>query len=83
MHIEKGRLGQFFLFIGLILLILFAGSSQTQGTQVGYFCLSMLVFAVAFFLIFKDWKPPSAGSRFSSLRKITQRKGGKGQAGKN
>jgi hypothetical protein len=85
MHPESGRVGLFFLFIGLILLILFSGSGSVSGenTQVGYFFLSLLSFILAFFLIRKDWKTPGQSARFRAFRKLTQKKPtGKGPPGK-
>ncbi len=81
MHPEKNRVGLFFLFIGLILLILFSGSASDdqEGYQVGYFFLALLSFAFAFYLIRKDWKAPGESARFRTYRKLTQKKpGGKG-----
>ncbi len=74
MHVEKGRIGQFFLFVGFVLLILFSGAGQAGGIQVEFFCLSLAAFALAIFLIWKDWKAPSPSSRFRSFRKFTQKK---------
>jgi hypothetical protein len=85
MRPEKGRVGLFFLFIGLILLVLFAGSGSDRqdGLQLGYFFLSLLCFILAFVLIRKDWKNPGETARFRSFRKLTRKKaGGKGPAKK-
>ncbi len=76
MQIEKGRVGQFFLFVGFILLILFSGANQAGGIQVEFLCLSLVAFALAFFLIRKDWKTPSPSSRFRIFRRGNQKKGG-------
>ena len=82
MHVEKNRVGQFFVFGGLIFLILFAGSSQSNGIQVGYCCLSTIALTIGAILIWKDWKPPSQTARFRTLQKITRRKpGDKGNKG--
>jgi hypothetical protein len=74
MHIEKGRVGEFFLFVGLILLILFAGAGQAGATQLEFLCLSLITFALAFWLIWKDWKAPAPRSRFGLSRKSSSPK---------
>jgi hypothetical protein len=82
MRPERGRVGLFFLFVGLILLILFAGSgsNRQEGLQIGYFFLSLLSFLLAFLLIRKDWKEPGESARFRTFRRFTRKKaGGKGQ----
>jgi hypothetical protein len=53
-----------------------AGSDRLGGAQIGFFCLSMLAFALAFYLIWKGWKTPAESERFRSLRKITRKKTG-------
>ncbi len=82
MRPELGRVGLFFLFIGLVLLILFAGSgsNRQEGLQFGYFCFSLFSFLLAFLLIRKDWKEPGESARFRAFRRLARKKaGGKGQ----
>lgn len=81
MHIEKGRLGEFFLFIGLILLIIFFATDQSQDPQAWLFFLGLLVLGLGFYFIRRDWKPPGPSQRFRIFRKQDKKKkeGGEGK----
>jgi Ca2+/Na+ antiporter len=76
MHIEKGRIGQFFLFVAIVLFIFLLGMNQFGSAQLGLMCLSMCFFILAIVLIWRDWKPRAGSERFRSLRKMTQKKQG-------
>jgi ABC-type Fe3+ transport system permease subunit len=69
MHVEKGRFGQFFLFIGLIALVIFFTIDQSQQFQAGFFFAGILLAGVGVFLIWRDWKRPPPANRFRLLRK--------------
>ncbi len=76
MQIERGRVGQFFLFVGLILLVIFFATDQSQEPQVGWFFGGLLVMGVGVYLIWKDWKPRPPSQRFRLLRMYRKRKEG-------
>jgi hypothetical protein len=84
MHPESGRVGLFFLFIGLVLVILFAGSGSDsgEGLQMSFFFLSLAAFILAFYFIRRAWKAPGESSRFRTFRSLTRKKSDKQQGKK-
>jgi len=81
MRIEKGRLGEFFLFIGLIVLIIFFATDQSQDPQAWLFFLGLGMLGLGAYFIWKDWKPPAPRQRFKMFRKQEKKKkeGGEGK----
>ena len=79
MHIEKGRIGEFFLFIGLIILIIFFATDQSQDPQTWLFFVGVIVLGLGIYFIWRDWKPPAPSQRFKIFRKQEGKKkeGGK------
>ena len=74
MKVEKGRIGIFFLFIGLILLALFFTTYEAQGPQVGFFFIGLLVTGLGIYFIRKDWKPAPPSGRFRLLKSPSNNK---------
>ncbi len=74
MSAEFGRVGQFFLFAGLIMLILFFFSDQGETPMVGLFFAALACTILGALFIRKDWKAPGPSKRFLSFRKFTQGK---------
>ncbi len=73
MQIEKGRVGTFFIFIGLVLLVIFFIADQNQSPQVGFFFSGLIMTFLGVYLIWKDWKPRRSSSRFRLIRKLNRK----------
>jgi hypothetical protein len=73
MPIEKGRFGQFFLFIGLILLVIFFTVDPSQESLIGFFFLGLILAGLGVFLIWRDWKRPPPADRFRMLRRMRRK----------
>jgi Na+/phosphate symporter len=73
MHIEKGRVGQFFLFIGLLLLVIFFTTDQAKHPQYGFFFIGVIVLCLGIYLIWRDLKPPEESQRFRAFRRWRER----------
>lgn len=68
MGIEKGRFGQFFLFIGVIALVIFFSWGQ-EATAPFILLLGGAISVIAGgVLIWKDWKPGPQSGRFRILK---------------
>jgi hypothetical protein len=75
MDIEKGRLGQFFLFIGLLFLAVFFTTDQSQDPQTWLFFAGVASIGLGIYFIRRDWKPPPPSQRFRMLRKKKKQEG--------
>ncbi len=79
MEIEKGRVGQFILFIGLILLVIFFTTDQAKHPQYELFFFGLIGVGCGVYLIWRDLKPPPESQRFRSLRKWRDKQGDRGK----
>ena len=73
MHISRGRVGQFLLFIGIILLVVFFVSDQNTYFQPGFFFFGLIISLWGVYLIWRDLKPVGESKRFRSLRKLRKK----------
>lgn len=73
MQMQKGRVGQFFLIIGLISLVIFITTNQVDNPTYGYFVAGLALSLLGGFMIFQDRKPPAPTARFHSYRKMRQK----------
>ncbi len=73
MHIRLGRLGQFLLFIGIILLVVFFVSDQNTYFQPGFFFVGLVLSFLGVYIIWRDWKPTSESKRFRTLRRLRKK----------
>lgn len=64
----SGRIGQFLLFIALILLIIFFATDQAQEPAYSYCCWGMLLLFAGLALIWRQRKPPAPSTRFRIFR---------------
>jgi hypothetical protein len=70
MRAEKGRVGQFFLVIGLILLTIFFFTAQGEHPAYGYFIFGALVTFFGGFLIWRYRKPRPQAERFRTVNRM-------------
>ena len=63
------RLGTFFILVGLVLLILFAGSYISNDIKVSYLLLSILALLAGSLL--QRNKPASDSGRFNAIRRAS------------
>ncbi len=73
MNIRLGRLGQFLLFVGIILLVVFFVSDQNTYFQPGFFFVGLLLSFLGVYIIWRDWKPTTESKRFRTLRKLRKK----------
>ena len=73
MRVEKGRVGQFFLFIGVILLIIFFSIDPDATPLVSFFFWGIGLAGLGLYLIRRDWKKPPPSERFRLFRKPPRR----------
>ncbi len=73
MHIRRGRIGQFLLFIGIILLVVFFVSDQNTYFQPGFFFIGLVFSFLGVYLVWRDWKPVGESRRFRTLRRLRKK----------
>ncbi len=73
MHIEKGRLGTFFIFVGVVMLFIFFIADANHTPQVGLFFAGLIITFLGVYLIWKDWKPRRTSGRFRLIRRLNRR----------
>lgn len=74
MGIEKGRVGQFFLFLGAISLVIFFTTGNSTSPPTMFFLAGAALLIIGIFLMWKDWKPGPQSNRFRILRGAKRRK---------
>ena len=73
MNIRLGRVGQFFFFIGIILLVVFFATDQNKNFQPGFFFFGLALSFFGVYLIWRDWKPTGESKRFRTLRRMRKK----------
>lgn len=71
---QIGRVGLFFLFLGVILLVLFIGTEQVNQPQYPLCFAALVVLALGTALILREAKPAQPVERFRLLRQFRQKK---------
>ena len=69
MQVSKGKLGRFFIFIGLVLLVVFFAMDQAQHPAYGYFCGGVVGVLLGALLMIRGRQPPAESMRFRTLRR--------------
>lgn len=69
---DKSKVGQFFLLIGVILLVIFFASDVSQSLHVGYFFSGVLMGGLGIYLMVRHKKPAPQSGRFRMLRRRSQ-----------
>jgi glutaconate CoA-transferase, subunit A len=73
MHVERGRVGQFFLFVGILLLIIFFSTEPGAPPLVQILFIGYRPDILGLYMIRRDWKPPPPSGRFRLLRRLRRR----------
>ena len=75
MQLEKSKIGQYFMFIGLILLVIFFVSSQGHSPAFEYLVGGLGLTILGGYIFFQDRNPVEPNTtRFRSLRKLRERR---------
>ena len=69
MQTGKSKLGRFFFFIGLILLVVFFAIDQSENPAYGYFCVGIILVILGALWMRGGNKPPDESMRFRTLRR--------------
>jgi hypothetical protein len=70
MQSGKSKIGRFFFFIGLILLVIFFAMDQAKNPSYGYFCVGIIVVILGGLLMMRGRQPPPTESmRFRTVRR--------------
>jgi len=72
-NLERGRVGQFVLFFGLLFLALFFTTDQAKHPTYGLFFMGALGVLVGGFMIWRSIKPPERVERFRGIRNMQAR----------
>jgi hypothetical protein len=67
------QIGEFFLFIGVILLVIFFAGDQTENTAWGYFISGAALVALGGILMWRKPRADLESSRFRGYRKMRDR----------
>ncbi len=62
------KVGQFFLVIGLILLVIFFGTDQMDRPAYNFFCGGLTIIIFGIYLYWRDRPPAQPSGRFRLLR---------------
>ena len=73
MKIEPGRVGSFFVFVGLVLWVIFFTTDQAKNPSYGYFFVGAVALFLGGYLWWRDRKPAAEAGRFRSIRRMRQK----------
>jgi hypothetical protein len=73
MDVFKARIGQFFFFIGSILLIIFFSVDPTQNPQINMLFSGFLLTGLGMVIIWRNRNRSTQTERFRTLRRIQSR----------
>jgi hypothetical protein len=73
MRSARSKLGRFFLFIGLILLVVFFAMDQAKHPSYGFLCVGLVVVILGALLVVRGHQPPAESMRFRTLRRWRER----------
>jgi K+ transporter len=68
MQVSKSKIGAFFLYIGLILVVVFFATDPTEVSSYGAFFGGVACVWLGLFLIWRDLKTPGESQRFRRWR---------------
>ena len=70
----KWQVGQFFLVLGILLLILYFITNQAKSPTILYFCSGVLLLFLGIYLMWVGRNPPMDRERFRMLRQMSERR---------
>lgn len=70
----RTRIGIFFAWLGMVLLLLFAISAAGKSAHFEYLLFSIISGVIAYILIHRDHTPSPPSQRFSLLRRLGRKK---------
>ena len=70
----KWNVGQFFVILGILLLVLYFATSQVDSPIVYYFCFGVILLLFGVYLMWIGRNPPVVSDRFRSLRRMSEKK---------
>jgi hypothetical protein len=70
MEVQPVRFGSFFFFIGFIMLVIFYATTQGPEPLLGLFFLGIILIAIGFLILLKNWRRPSRANRFRMLKRM-------------
>ena len=73
MPFSKQRIGSYLILIGLILLVIFFASDQSQNPQFGLFFGGSVLTILGGFMFWRFRPPPTPSGRFGLFRKMSER----------
>jgi len=76
----RWQLGQFFVVVGFLGLIIFMITNWANNPTYTYFCSGSLVLLLGVYLMWTGRKPPEAADRFRSYRSLKRRREERRQA---
>lgn len=68
----RGRIGQFFFFMGFLGLIIYFATDQADMPRYTYLCGGLLLFVLGLFMMWRYRNPPTPSERFSTLRRLRE-----------
>lgn len=68
----RGRIGQFFFFMGFLGLVIFFATEQAGIPRYTYLCAGTLLFVLGVYMMWKYRSPPTPSERFSTLRRLQE-----------
>ena len=74
MNIEKGRVGLFFIFMGLVSLLIFFTTDQAEHPSYQLFFLGAFGILLGGYLFWRDMKPAAPVERFRGIHRWQARR---------
>jgi hypothetical protein len=71
---HKWQVGQFFLLMGILLLVFYFATSQVDSPILYYFCFGMVFLLFGIYLMWIGRNPTVASDRFHFLRRMSEGK---------
>jgi polyferredoxin len=68
MQVSKSKIGSFFLYIGLILIVIFFATDPTEVSSYASFFGGVVCIWLGLFLLWRDLKAPGDSQRFRRWR---------------
>jgi len=68
----RGRIGQFFFFIGFVGLIIFIATDQANMPRYTYLCSGIVLFVIGIYMMWKYRNPPSPSERFRTWKRMQE-----------